>query len=115
MATKEEQEAIGLVVRIIAFNDAWHALRDLWPDSDPDEPMLAGLREMKACLQARLIRDGGGGAYLVRDLDSSLPEPCFSVGLRRPIGGRHDACHIPERVARRVLTAREIEAALVER
>ena len=75
-----EAEALSLVARIVAFNDAWHALRDLWPDRNADEPALASLRDLKGALQARLIRDGAGLAYLRRDDDPRLAEPCYPLG-----------------------------------
>lgn len=108
-----EKEALTLVKRIVAFNDAWHALRDLHPDAGIDDPSLVSLRDFKGVLQARLLRDGGGLAFLRRDDDPRLPEACFSVVLARRIGGRTDACHLPERVARQVLTPREIARALL--
>ena len=109
-----ENEAMTLVTRIVAFNDAWHALRELHPEAGLDDPSLASLRDIKGALQARLIRDGGGLAFLRRDTDSRLPERCFSVALARRVGGRVDACHLPERVAAQVLTPREIARALGE-
>jgi hypothetical protein len=109
-----EEEAVTLVARIVAFNDAWHALRELRADGAVDDPSLASLRDIKGALQARLLRDGGGLAYLERDEHPSLPERCFTVALRRRVGGRSDACHLPERVARQVLTPSEISFALDE-
>ena len=100
--------AANLVEEIVELNNVWHALRELWPDQDEDEPSLSGLRDMKAVLQARLLREHPDLAFLAVDGRPSLPEPCYSVALRRPVGGFRDACHLPVRVARYLLTDREI-------
>jgi hypothetical protein len=113
--TESHPDLADLVARIASFNDVWHALRDLCPDEDADEPSLAGLRDLKSVLQARLLRDPRRVAFLIRDEDPRLVESCYTVALYEPLAGRRDACHLPERVARRVLTEREISALLVER
>lgn len=105
-------ELEDLVVRIEAFNNLWHALRDLGGQADLDPLQLAGLRDLKAVLQARLLREGGGVAYLARDTQTPTTEPLLSVRLRKPVAGRVDACHLPERVAWALFTPRELASFL---
>ncbi len=96
-----------LVTRIVAYNDAWHALRALAADGDPQEPSLAALADLKALLQVRLLTSEH--ADLVVDPNPNLPEACFSVRLRTRIAGRVDACHMPVRIAKRLLSDEDIQ------
>ena len=100
--------AEDLVQRIHALNDGWHALRDLWPPEAATDPVLQGLRNLKAMLQVQLLRGYPALAHLEVDSDPGLPEPCFSVRLHGELAPYRDARHLPVRVAEDYLTAREI-------
>lgn len=80
-------DAASLVERIHLVNGAWHALRDLWPAAESGDPTLGALRVLKSTLQAQLLRRHHPAAFLAVDPDPELPEPCFSVRLRAPLGG----------------------------
>ena len=97
-----------LVARIHHVNGGWHALRELWPPAEGTNVVIAGMRDLKALLQVQLLRDPGSPAFLVEDLESALLEPCYSVQLRDRSQGYSNACHLPIRVARELLTEREL-------
>lgn len=115
-----ENEIVDLVKRIVAFNNCWHTIRDDIKResnhvSDDQEAMLEllgnsikNLRDIKSRLQIQLLRRGGGLATLEYD-PKIQSEACYSVRLARMIAKRKDACHIPVRIAKRLLYPEELE------
>lgn len=109
-----------LVDKIVAFNNCWHTIRDdirreTEHVSEDQQTMLrllktsiANLRDIKSRLQVQLLRHSSGIAELRYDPDEKR-EPCYSVALKERISKRDDACHIPIRIARRLLDADELK------
>ena len=95
-----------LVNEIIALNHSWKAVVELFGS---ESPLSQSARDLKACLQVRLLRSYPNQVYLMIDKETSEQgEDLYSLRLRTPINNRHDAEHLPVRVAKRLLTEEEI-------
>lgn len=99
-----------LILRIVAFNNAWHFFREETGTlPEWSAPLIEGLKETKAGLQLLLLREyHERGVWLQLDPEQTA-EPIYSVRLDPKISGRSDACHMPERIARKYLTDKEFE------
>lgn len=94
-----------LVEEIVAVNRAWKVARDLF---DETSPLAISLRDLKTCKQVRLLQSyGAKQVYLALD-PASKGEPLYSLHLRKPIGDRQNAEHLPVRVAEEVLSPEEL-------
>ncbi|MFH7024546.1 MAG: hypothetical protein ACHBN1_03900 [Heteroscytonema crispum UTEX LB 1556] len=91
---------------IVAVNHAWKAARELFGE---DSPLSTSSRDLKICLQVRLLRNyAPKNVYLVIDSETE-GEALYSLRLREPIGNRQDAEHLPVRVAYEVLSEKELK------
>lgn len=114
-----------LVQKIVAFNNCWHSLRDnvkreTERASEDQQAMLdllstsiANLRDIKARLQLQLLRHSSGIAELRYDPKVKI-EPCYTVVLTSKVFKRSDACHMPVRIAKRLLDADEFKRFCIE-
>ncbi|MBN3924840.1 hypothetical protein [Nostoc sp. NMS4] len=95
-----------LVNEIVAVNHAWKVARELFGQ---DSPLSISSRDLKTCLQVRLLRSyAPKQVYLIEDKQSE-GEPVYSLCLRESIGTRLYAEHLPMRIAKEVLTDKELE------
>ncbi len=95
-----------LVQEIVAINHAWKMASELFGQ---DSPLSISSRDLKTCLQVRLLRSyAPEQVYLIEDKQSE-GEPVYSLCLREPIGNRLYAEHLPMRVAREVLADQELQ------
>ncbi|WP_189525187.1 hypothetical protein [Nostoc sp. 'Peltigera membranacea cyanobiont' 232] len=95
-----------LVKEIVAVNHAWKVARELFGE---DSPLSISSRDLKTCLQVRLLRSHAPEqVYLIEDKQSE-GEPVYSLCLREPIGKRLYAEHLPMRIAEKVLTDKELK------
>ncbi|OYD91034.1 hypothetical protein CDG77_16505 [Nostoc sp. 'Peltigera membranacea cyanobiont' 213] len=95
-----------LVNEIVAVNHAWKVARELFGE---DSPLSISSRDLKTCLQVRLLRSyAPEQVYLIEDKNGE-GEPLYSLRFRKPIGGRLNAEHLPMRVAEEVLTDKELQ------
>lgn len=99
-----------LLEQVISINHAWKLSRD---EFGQDFCATRSLRETKSSLQATMLREFPEEVYLLEATDSDEHgEPMFSVRLRSPIrvNGtvRHDAEHLPQRIAQDIFYADEI-------
>jgi hypothetical protein len=98
-----------LLNEIVALNHSWKAAVELFGD---DTPLAQSARDLKGCLQVRLLHTYPDQVYLIIDQDTSeqAGEDLYSLRLRTPINNRYDAEHLPVRVAKKLLTEKEIKA-----
>ena len=99
-----------LVLEIIAVNHAWKEAKDLFDRLDT--PLANSLRDLKARLQVRLLRNyAPSRVYLTVDTNpnSDYDEPLYGLQLVTSVNGRQDAAHMPIRVAEQNLSAQELE------
>lgn len=101
---------VALVYQITAINRAWKHAREQWGD---DSAVALMLRERKSSLQARLIRDCPGAAYLRPDTDNTDGESLYSVRLKLQVQlpngiNRYDAEHMPTRLAEELFSPAEL-------
>jgi hypothetical protein len=104
-----EQPSIEtLVNEIVAYNHAWKSAKDLLGE---DNPLTENARELKACLQVRLLRTYPDQVYLKIDVQESekAGEEIYSVCLKNPVNNRNNAEHIPVRIIEKLLTKGEIK------
>jgi len=95
-----------LVNEIVAVNHAWKVARELFGE---DSPLSISSRDLKTCLQVRLLRSyAPEQVYLIEDKKAE-GEPVYSLCLREPIGNRLYAEHLPMRIAQEVLTDKELQ------
>ncbi|MCW5315914.1 hypothetical protein GTQ43_19475 [Nostoc sp. KVJ3] len=95
-----------LVKEIVAVNHAWKVACELFGQ---DSPLSISSRDLKTCLQVRLLRSyAPEQVYLIEDKNAE-GEPLYSLRLQKPIGGRLDAEHLPMRVAEEVLADKELQ------
>ncbi|MBN3886500.1 MAG: hypothetical protein V7K64_18890 [Nostoc sp.] len=95
-----------LVQEIVAINHAWKVACELFGQ---DSPLSVSSRDLKTCLQVRLLRSyAPKQVYLIEDKQSE-GEPLYSLRLRKPIGERLYAEHLPIRIAEEVLTDKELK------
>lgn len=95
-----------LVKEIVAVNHAWKVARELFGQ---DSPLSISSRDLKTCLQIRLLRSyAPEKVYLIEDKKSE-GEAVYSLCLREPIGDRLYAEHLPIRIAEEVLTDKELK------
>lgn len=99
-----------LIAEIIAVNHAWKEAKDLF--DRPDTPVANSLRNLKARLQVRLLRNyAPSQVYLEIDtkVNSDYDEPLYGLQLVRSLNSRKDAAHIPVRVAEENLSVQELQ------
>ncbi len=96
-----------LVTEIVAMNHAWKAARELFGE---DSPLATSSKELKTCLQVRLLRSyAPQRVYLVLDSEAE-GEELYSLRLREPIENRRlYAEHLPVRVAKEVFTDQDLK------
>ena len=95
-----------LVNEIVAVNHAWKVACELFGQ---DSPLSISSRDLKTCLQVRLLRSyAPEQVYLIEDKQSE-GEPLYSLRLRKPIGKRLYAEHLPMRIAQEVFADKELE------
>lgn len=101
----------NIIERIITLNHAWKVARD---DFGAKHSITESLRLQKSSWQATLLRDFPNTCFLRKDEDNVDGEPLLSVRLVKPtlINGvmRHDAEHMPERMAKDLFHAAELES-----
>lgn len=94
-----------LVTQIKAINSAWKVSQDLYGNNSP---LSTSSRDLKSCLQVRLLRSyAPQNVYLAID-NQTEGEPQFGLQLRESVDKYQDADHIPVRVAKEILTSEEI-------
>lgn len=94
-----------LVKQIKAINRAWKVAGNLYGDNSP---LSTSSRELKSCLQVRLLRSYAPyDVYLAID-NQAEGEPLYGLRLRESIDNWEDADHIPVRVAKEILLPEEI-------
>lgn len=99
-----------LVTEIIAVNHAWKEAKSLFDYSD--NPLANSLRDLKARLQVRLLRNyAPENVYLMIDtnVNTDYDELLYGLQLMKSINGRKDAAHMPIRVAERNLSVQELQ------
>ncbi|MEH2209882.1 MAG: hypothetical protein V7K84_04530 [Nostoc sp.] len=95
-----------LVKEIVAVNHAWKVACELFGQ---DSPLSISSRDLKTCLQVRLLRSyAPEQVYLIEDKESE-GEALYSLRLRKPIGERLYAEHLPMRIAQEVFADKELE------
>ena len=95
-----------LVTQIKAINSAWKVAGDLY---GKDSPLSTSSRDLKSCLQVRLLRSyAPQNLYLAID-NKAEGEPQFGLRLRESIDKYQDADHMPVRVAKEILLPEEIK------
>ena len=95
-----------LVKQIKAINSAWKVAGDLYGN---DSPLSTSSRDLKSCLQVRLLRlYAPTDVYLAID-NNAEGEPQFGLRLRESVDKYQDADHIPVRVANEILLPEEIK------
>ncbi|WP_191756951.1 hypothetical protein [Komarekiella delphini-convector] len=95
-----------LVKEIVAVNHAWKVACELFGQ---DSALSISSRDLKTCLQVRLLRSyAPEQVYLIEDKQSE-GEPAYSLCLREIINNRQYAEHLPIRVAQDVLSPQELE------
>jgi len=95
-----------LVEEIVAVNHAWKVACELFGQ---DSHLSISSKDLKTCLQVRLLRNyAPKQVYLIEDKKAE-GEPLYSLCLRKPIGNRLYAEHLPIRIAQEVLTVQELE------
>lgn len=95
-----------LVEEIVAVNHAWKVACELFGQNSH---LSISSRDLKTCLQVRLLRSyAPKQVYLIEDKEAE-GEPLYSLCLRKPIGNRLYAEHLPMRIAQEVLTVKELE------
>lgn len=95
-----------LVTQIKAINSAWKVSQDLYGNNSP---LSTSSRDLKSCLQVRLLRSyAPQKVYLAIDKKAE-GEPQFGLRLRESIDEYEDADHIPIRVAKEILLPEEIK------
>lgn len=103
-----EQPSIEtLVNEIVSLNHAWHAAREIFGE---ESDLSKSARDLKGCLQTRLLRTYPDQVYLQIDPESSQEagEEVYSLRLVTPINNRNNAEHLPVGVARQLLSQEEI-------
>lgn len=95
-----------IVTEIKAVNRAWKVACELFGE---DSPLSTSSRDLKACLQVRLLVSyAPGQVYLAIDQEAE-GEQLYSLRLRKLIGNCQDADHLPVRVAQKLLTPEELK------
>lgn len=96
-----------LVNEIVALNHSWKAAVELFGD---DSPLSQSARDLKGCLQVRLLQSYPDQVYLIIDKESleAAGEELYSLRLVTPIDNRNNAEHLPVRVAKKLLSQQEI-------
>ncbi len=94
-----------LVSEIVTVNHAWKQASELF---EKDSPLATSLRELKARLQVRLLRNHFPDVFLTPDLEAK-DEDLYSLRLKRSIGNIKDAAHLPVRKAEEFLSQEEIK------
>lgn len=98
-----------IVERIVLLNHAWKVARN---ELGADHAITMALRLQKSSWQATLLRSFPLDSYLKKDNENTEGEPLLSVRLSKPlsISGsvRHDAEHIPERIAKNLFLDKEL-------
>ncbi|BAZ85519.1 hypothetical protein [Dolichospermum compactum] len=105
----EKPSIESLLNEIVALNHSWKAAVELFGD---DTPLAQSARDLKGCLQVRLLHTYPDQVCLIIDKDTSeqAGEDLYSLRLLTPINNRYDAEHLPVRVAKKLLTEEEIKA-----
>lgn len=94
-----------LVKQIKAINSAWKVAGKLY---GKDSPLSTSSRDLKSCLQIRLLRSyAPQNVYLAID-NQTEGEPLYGLRLRESIDNCEDADHMPIRVAKEILLPEEI-------
>jgi hypothetical protein len=99
-----------LLEQIVSVNHAWKLSREEFGNKFV---ATTSFLSTKSSLQATLLRDFPGQSYLVlADDNDRHDEVLFSVRLTSPIrlskGVKHDAEHLPVRVAKELFTESEL-------
>ena len=95
-----------LVKQNKAINSAWIDAGDIYGN---DSPLSTSSRDLKSCLQVRLLRlYAPTDVYLAID-NKAEGEPQFGLRLRESVNKYQDADHIPVRVANEILLPEEIK------
>ncbi|MDF5738607.1 MULTISPECIES: hypothetical protein [unclassified Nostoc] len=95
-----------LVKEIVAVNHAWKVACELFGQ---DSHLSISSRDLKTCLQVRLLRSyAPEEVYLIED-KKAKGEPLYSLCLREAIGDRLYVEHLPMRIAEEVLTDKELK------
>jgi hypothetical protein len=95
-----------LVRQIKAINSAWKVAGDLY---GKESPLSTSSRDLKSCLQVRLLRSyAPHHVYLAIDHQAE-DEPLFGLRLRESVDKYEDADHLPVRVANEIFLPEEIK------
>ncbi|HLP87595.1 MAG TPA: hypothetical protein VK184_03180 [Nostocaceae cyanobacterium] len=94
-----------MVKLIVSINHAWKVSTETFGETSP---LSTSARDLKTALQVRLLRKyAPEQVYLIEDTEAE-GEKLYSLKLRKPIDNRWNVEHLPIRVAREVLSDREI-------
>ena len=113
----------NLVERIITANRAWKVAKANIDKANNEKEKVSSekiaerLKMLKSNWQASLIRSYPHQVWLEFDIDNEHSEVLYSVrfGSKFQLSDsswKHDAEHLPERIAKNILTPQELEQAL---
>lgn len=95
-----------LVGNIYCVNQLWKLYQEVF---GLDHPCTLNYRDLKSCLQVRLLRSYPEFVDLVLDRENSVEnEALLSLRLHHPNCHYRDAAHLPLRIAKEVLTRQEL-------
>ncbi|WP_338421257.1 hypothetical protein [Nostoc parmelioides] len=90
----------------MSVNHAWKVSCELFGHNSP---LSIASRDLKTALQIRLLQSySPEQVYLIEDNELE-GEPLYSLCLRKPMGERLYAEHLPMRIAEEVFTHKELE------
>jgi len=99
----DDRELTTLVGVVHTLNHTWKCAAVAW---GKDAPAARTLQKLKGVHQVRLLRMYPGRVSLARDPD----DPAWSVRIDPPATSHWNAAHLPEHVARELLTEAELTA-----
>ncbi len=103
MIDDEDRELTTLVGVVHTLNHTWKRAAEAW---GKDAPAARTLQKLKGVHQVRLLRTFPGRVSLARDPN----DPAWSVRIDPPANSHRNAAHLPEHVARDLLTDAELTA-----
>ncbi len=98
-----ERELATLVGLVHALNQTWKRTVEAW---GKDAPAARTLQQLKGVHQVRLLRAFPGRVSLAHDPSDTA----WSVRVDPPVKAHWNAAHLPEHVARDLLTVAELAA-----
>ena len=103
MIDDEDRELATLVGVVHGLNHTWKRAAEAW---GKDAPAARTLQKLKGVHQVRLLRIFPGRVTLAHDPEDAA----WSVRIDPPLARHWNAAHLPEHVARDLLTDAELAA-----